>query len=187
MEINNIKSLENLEGEIWKDIEGYEGLYCISNLGRVKSLSRILKGRNCNRITKEKIRNIFLYSGYLGLILCTDNKQKKTSIHRLIAKAFVENPNKKCIVNHIDGNKLNNSIENLEWVTMRENSCHSQLKKDSTSNLIGVSFHSKSKKWASQIFINNKTIHLGLYNTEEKAYQARKKYELENNISNKYL
>ncbi len=184
--IHNNKSLEDLEGEIWKDIKGYEGLYCISNLGRVKSLSKILKGRNSNRIIKEKIRTVFLNSGYLGLLLCIDKKQKRFLLHRLIAEAFVINPNKKSIVNHIDGNKTNNCIDNLEWVTIRENSCHSQLKKDLTSNHIGVHLHSKCKRWASSIFHNNKTIYLGLYKTEEEAYQSRKQFELENNIDNKY-
>lgn len=186
MELIHNNSLKDLEGEIWKDIEGYEGLYHISNFGRVKSLSKIIKGRNSNRVIKEKIRTIFLSYGYLGLLLCNDNKQKKFLIHRLIAKAFIENPDKKHIVNHIDGNKLNNSIENLEWVNIRENCCHSYLGKKTTSNYVGVHYRKKNNRWHSSIFYNNKTLYLGSYKTEEEAYQSRKKFELQNGIENKY-
>ena len=90
--------------EIWKDIEGYEGLYQVSNLGRVRSLPR--------RTTKGKILKTFIdYAGYEIVTLCNTNKKNprcKFRAHRLVAQAFITNPNEFPQVNHIDGNKLNN-------------------------------------------------------------------------------
>lgn len=102
--------------EIWKDIAGYEGLYKVSNLGRVKSLNYLRKG-----IEKERIPNKN-NSGYLIVGLHKDGKIKTFLIHRLVAEAFIENVNDLPQVNHIDENKLNNSVENLEWCSAKYNS-----------------------------------------------------------------
>lgn len=100
--------------EMWKPIEGYEGLYEVSNLGRVKSLKRLH--------TKERILSYFLNrQGYQRVNLWKENQSKKYSVHRLVAKAFVDNPENKNVVNHIDENKQNNCSCNLEWVTGLEN------------------------------------------------------------------
>lgn len=97
--------------EIWKDIEGYEGKYKISNYGKVKSLKN-------NIILKETISN----SKYLYVTLYNLNgKQKKHTIHRLVAQAFIPNSNEYLVVNHIDGNKTNNKMDNLEWCTYSHN------------------------------------------------------------------
>lgn len=106
-----------MQAEIWKDIPNYEGLYMVSNLGRVKSLPKnnhkeiILK----NKITKD---------GYYETALSKNNKQKWIRTHRLVAQAFIPNPDNKPQVNHIDGNKLNNNVDNLEWCTNQENINH---------------------------------------------------------------
>lgn len=109
--------------EIWKDIEGYKGLYQISNTGNVKSLERKIHGKKCHRKLKETIlKPIKTNRGYLRVKLCKENKVSKVRVHRLVAEAFIKKPELE--VNHIDGNKENNSVENLEWVTPRENKKH---------------------------------------------------------------
>lgn len=102
--------------EIWKDIEGYEGLYEISNLGRVKSLPR--------NTTKGGIKTVYKSgkSSYYKVLLCKNGKQKQPTIHRLLASAFIPNPDNKPQVDHINGDKTDNRIENLRWVTKSENS-----------------------------------------------------------------
>lgn len=98
--------------EIWKDIPEYEGIYKISNLGRVKSK---------NKIRKPYLRKT---TGYCYVTLSKNNKVKCYSIHRLVANSFIDNIEKKPYVNHIDGNKQNNNVKNLEWVTQKENVIH---------------------------------------------------------------
>lgn len=96
--------------EIWRDIPKYEGLYQVSNYGRVKSL-------NYKRTHKEKIINPAIHpSGHLHVLLYKDGSSKTFQIHRLVAEAFIPNPNKSKIVHHIDHNPQNNRIENLEWL-----------------------------------------------------------------------
>ena len=110
--------------EVWKDIKGYEGLYQISNLGRVKSLAH-LHGKSKKLIRKEKIMQCVIgIKGYLYCGLSKNGLTKRYRVHRLVAEAFIANPNELPQVNHIDGDKLNNSINNLEWVTKGENNRH---------------------------------------------------------------
>lgn len=106
--------IENLEGEEWRDIEGYEGLYQVSNKGNVKSL-------NYRRSGKEKKLRPEKLNGYLLVCLSKDKKHKGFLVHRLVAKYFLENPDNLPVVNHKDENKENNSSENLEWCTQRYN------------------------------------------------------------------
>ena len=101
--------------EIWKDVIGYEGLYQVSNHGRIKSLKF-----NKERILKPGLNN----TGYFIVNLFINNKSKIYKIHRLIAIHFVPNPVNKPQVNHKDGNKLNNHVDNLEWCTRSENMKH---------------------------------------------------------------
>ena len=111
--------------EIWKDVVGYEGLYKVSNSGNVKNLERKIPYRYGLRTIPERIlKGNENERGYLYVVLYKNTKPQKHKIHRLVAQAFIENPeNKKCI-NHIDGNKQNNSVDNLEWVTHSENMKH---------------------------------------------------------------
>lgn len=100
--------------EIWKDIPDYEGLYQVSNLGRVKGLIR-------GKILKQSI----LTNGYLNVWLSKDGRVKIKRVHRLVAMAFIPNPDNKPQVNHIDKDVTNNCVNNLEWVTASENQMHS--------------------------------------------------------------
>ena len=103
-------SLENLEGEEWKDIEGYEGLYQVSSLGRVKSL------KDNNDKSREKIlKQGKMKNGYLKVNLWKNEKVKQYYVHRLVANAFIENPSSLPWVNHKDENPSNNRVNNLEW------------------------------------------------------------------------
>ena len=103
--------------EIWKDIKGYEGRYMISNLGNVKSLKYF-------HHNKEALLVGGIKHGYRQVILVKDYKNKYKNVHRLVAEAFIPNPLKKPQINHIDGNKLNNNVDNLEWCTQKEDQIH---------------------------------------------------------------
>ncbi len=111
--------------EIWKDVEGYEGLYQVSNLGNVKSLKRKKwNGFNFIETTEKILKTSKSYKGYLRTRLYKDGKSKCFPTHRIVAQAFIPNPNNKPQVNHIDGDKTNNKAENLEWCTNAENQQH---------------------------------------------------------------
>lgn len=129
----------NKQVEIWKDITGYEGIYQISNYGRVKSLDRYIQYVNGNNIfTKGKILNGFTKpTGYKSVDLYYNNHRKKFHIHRLVAGAFIENPNNLPEVNHKDEDKSNNCVENLEWCTCAYNinyGTHNQKVANSNKN-----------------------------------------------------
>lgn len=116
--------------EIWKDIKGYEGLYQISNLGKVRSLSRkvqynVFDKTTSYRYTKKMILKPRLDNlGYVAVMLSKENTVKQYRIHRLVANAFLERIKGKDMINHINGIKNDNRVENLEWCTSKENSIH---------------------------------------------------------------
>lgn len=117
--------------EIWKDIKGYEGKYQVSNLGRIKSLPRLGETNYGNRF-KEKILKFDIITkgsiSYQRVSLSKNGQIKRISVHRLVAEAFIPNPENKPYVNHIDNCGLHNNVENLEWCTHSENMkwCHIQ-------------------------------------------------------------
>jgi hypothetical protein len=116
----------NMPGEIWKEVAGYEGLYEVSDLGRVRSTKRVLidKIGRARRYRSKILSGGVSDKGYWAIMLCKDAEQKMTLVARLVATAFIPNPDGKAEVNHKDGNKNDNSVSNLEWMTHQENSLH---------------------------------------------------------------
>ena len=115
---------ENKKKEEWRDIKGYEGLYQVSNIGRVKSLERIfIDKRGHRQHIKERVLKPSITRGYLQVILYNSSK-KNFFVHRLVCEAFHENPENKLQVNHINEDKADNRACNLEWVTAKENLTH---------------------------------------------------------------
>jgi len=117
-----------IQQEIWKDCIGYEDYYQVSNLGNVRSKDRIVN--NSRGGSTRFIKGIVLiqvpYMGYNTVCFCVAGKikQKIVKVHRLVAQSFISNTENKPCVNHKDGNKLNNRLDNLEWATYSENTIH---------------------------------------------------------------
>jgi hypothetical protein len=135
-------SLENFENEEWKDINGYDGMYSVSNYGRVKSFI-------FNKGTNERILRLSInHQGYLKVDFCKDRITKTYRINRLVALEYIHNPLTKKTVNHIDANKLNNMVDNLEWNTLKENINHAWSnglceKTRVNGRINGIKFNSK--------------------------------------------
>lgn len=114
--------------EIWKDVVGYEGYYEVSSYGRVRSVSRFVNTGILHSETKYHVGKILKLNlkktGYLTADLSKNNRVKTLSVHRLVANAFIPHIEGKNVVNHKNLNKTDNRIENLEWVTYKENSVH---------------------------------------------------------------
>ena len=139
--------------EIWKDIPEYEGLYQVSNLGRVKSLPKY------NQYI-EKIMKFTTRSGYHNLILRKNGERKSKQVHRLVAEAFIPKTEGKDIVNHKDFNRKNNNVNNLEWVTQKENinwsSCNMRHIKINTKTNTGYHHITKRKNGIYRVVIKGK-------------------------------
>jgi hypothetical protein len=148
--------------EIWKDIKDYKGHYQVSNLGRVKSIKFKIV-----RILKPVIT-----SGYPRVLLHKDKKQTSRYIHQLVAEVFLNHtPNgHTLVVNHINFDKLDNRVENLEIVTQRENVNRKHLK--SSSQYTGVYWSKTNKRWIATLSTKGKHKYLGSYNCEFKAHLA---------------
>lgn len=110
--------VQSLEGEAWRPLKGYEGLYEVSNFGRVKSLSK--PGNYSEKLLKQRDNGF----GYYICQLMKDGKRRTMAAHRAVAFAFIPNPDKKQQVNHKDGNRRNNVVDNLEWCSNSENQLH---------------------------------------------------------------
>ena len=161
--------------EEFRDVPGFEGLYQVSNLGNVKSLPKewvtsicTFKSHN-GKILKANKNNI----GYYQVGISNGIIKKTVRVHQLVAMAFLNHKpdgNKKIVVDHINNNKLDNRLENLQVISQREN--NSKDRKKGSSKYTGVCWSKNDKKWKSGIIINGKKIHLGYFIDEYKAHLA---------------
>jgi hypothetical protein len=181
-EINNMESIrqskrKSLKGvkviaelckvyEIWQKIKGHEN-YSISSFGIVR-----------NDKTDKIVNQISNSGGYKFVFLKGDEKNYTKSVHRLLALTFINNPSNKPVVDHIDGVRDNNHINNLRWVTRNENCRNCKHYVTNTSGIKGVTWHKKSNRWRAQISVNDKNIVLGNFKDIQDASKARKEAEI---------
>lgn len=128
--------------EQWKEIEGYEGLYMISDHGRVRSLSK-------TGSKDEQILRPFTQDGYLRYTLRKDGKKRNFLAHQLVAKAFIPNPYKRIYIDHKDTDKTNNQVSNLHWVTKKQNSNNPQTRRHNSMAKLG-----KKSLWSKGVTVN---------------------------------
>ena len=154
--------------EIWKTISEYAD-YEVSNFGRVRNATtgRILKGSLSS-------------SGYLTVSLSKNRKSKTHSIHQLVAREWVSNLEEKRCIDHIDGNTVNNHLDNLRWATHAENSRNLKKHSDGSSIYKCVSWDKKATKWRAQIIISKKVVNLGRFINERTAAESYNKAALGN-------
>ena len=144
----------NTNKEVWKDVQEFKGILQVSNKGRVRTLDRICKAKNNGtQISKGMLRKPTKdKQGYLKVVMTVDGVIYARRVHRLVAKEFIKNPLNKPEVNHIDGVKDNNNVDNLEWVTAKENVRHAYA-----NNLIDSRKRNvlKGRKSPKRIFTDN--------------------------------
>jgi len=164
MSIRENRSLENLPGEVWKPFPNYEKWYQVSNLGRVKRMSRLCVQKRKNENGKPLselsytldeiiLAQSFTTAGYLMIRFSYETKEDgpisrfNVAMHRAVAMAFIPNPNNYPQVNHIDGDKTNNTVSNLEWCDNSRNQIHRNyiLEKKSKSKYLGYLMRNKNK------------------------------------------
>lgn len=150
--------------EVWKDIKGYEGLYEVSNLGYVRRKSN-----------KKDLKPWHNYKGYMKVALCKNGEKYEKFIHRLVAETFINNPDNLPQVNHINGNKDHNYVENLEWCTCKENIKHSY-----EHNLIDAEKRANSRKDNRNVIYKEEIMSLSKFSRlsgigRHKAYNLLKK------------
>ena len=148
--------------ETYKVIKGFEG-YSVSDFGNVKNnkSGRILRGGSCKA------------HKHFNVVLRENNKSHNKNVHSLVANAFIENPQNKSCIDHIDNNPQNNNISNLRWATDSQNNQNKSMMTNNTSGVKGVCWSKASNKWMSRINIDGIAIHLGVFTDIEDAKQAR--------------
>lgn len=156
--------------EVWKPVKGYEGIYEVSNIGRVKSCERIVTRSNGRKINfPEKIMKPSInHKGYEVIDLRKNGKRECGFVHRLVGKAFIENPNNKKQINHKNGVKRDNNVDNLEWVTNKENVIHA-YKNNLNNNRNAIE---SRKRKVDQFTLENELIKT--YNSIEEATKVTK-------------
>lgn len=173
--------------EIWKQIKGYEELYEVSNLGNVRSKDKtiIQDAKNNSKSTHlykgKTLKPMLQNNGYYTVTLCYNQKYKIVGVHRLVAQAFIPNPDNKPQVNHIDGNKMNNCVDNLEYCTAKENMQHAfknnlinlntEKRKEAVKLAISKAIKSNCKK---VVRINTNTNERKIYKKIDTAFRENK-------------
>lgn len=176
-----------MEEEVWKDIVGYEGSYEVSNLGRVKSIRRVVKRLKGNLKIRECLLKTASRDGYPFCRLSKSGTKKNAAVHCLVAFAFLEYPItsvERIVTDHINGIKTDNRSVNLRFVTHRFNVSEG-FRKDIdrvTSKYMGVHFDKRNKIWRAGIRINRKAINLGSFENEIDAHNAYQNERLKLNI-----
>jgi hypothetical protein len=169
--------------EVWKDVPNYEGIYQVSNLGRVKSLYRVIERKNNKKYTvKGKMLSPGLNTqGYEIVVLKDCGHSSTKRVHQLVAMAFLNHTpcGYDIVVDHIDNNPRNNCTENLQLISQRENASKDRRSK---SGVVGVYWYDKLNKWVARITIKNKQKHLGYFKCIK---DAEKAYKVELNRLNK--
>lgn len=165
------------ENEIAKHIEGYEGLYLITNFGRLWSV----KSKKFMKL------NVLQRREYLYVNLSKQSQKKHYYIHRLVAIHFVENsnPTEYNIIDHKNGNKIDNKSENLRWCNVQLNMRNTKKQNNTSSKYKGV--YLSFSKWQSEITINRVKINLGRHKTEEEAAIAYNQYIIDNNLQEFFI
>ena len=157
----------------WKTIPGFEG-YEVSNKGYVRSIDRVITdSRSIDRNLKSRILKFYDGNGYNKVILSVDNRKYYKYVHQLVAEVFLNYKKRKgYTIDHINGDKKDNNMYNLQILTLRENiiKYRRDNDKNKTSKYVGVSFVKKAKKYKSRIYFNKTEFNLGLYINEVEAY-----------------
>lgn len=154
--------------EIWKDVKWYEGMYQISNYGKVKGLERYVHHwtGSQKKLKEKQIKECIGKNGYIGVWLCNNGIKKRYNVHVLMAMSFLNHiPNKyKIVVDHINNIKTDNTLSNLQLITHRQNSS-----KDSTNKSGYLGVFQNSNNWIARIRINNILVNLGTFKTKKEA------------------
>lgn len=163
--------------EQWKYVDGYNNKYAVSNYGRVKSFQGI---------TERILKTNQTQDGYEIVVMCINNKPKSYRVNRLVAKYFLENPNNYPQVDHIDENRLNNHVDNLQWMSARDNTTKSQGKPVNQLSLDGklIATHISISQAAKHINANKANIHKVLIKKAKSAYNYKWEYVTKNQCSN---
>lgn len=163
--------------EQWKYVEEYDNKYAVSNYGRVKSFQGIKE-----RILKQNQT----HDGYAIIVMCIKNKPKSFRVSRLVAKYFIENPNNYPQVDHIDENRLNNHVDNLQWLSARDNTTRSQGKEVNQISLDGklIATHTSIAQAAKSINADKGNIHKVLMKKYRTAYNYKWEYATKNECTN---
>lgn len=164
-------SLENIEGEEWRPVVGYEGYYEISSFGRVKSLSRTRGGGiySSEKILKQSLTR----KGYCSVGFSKHSNGKTCSVHSLVALMFIGERPPNLVIDHIDNNPLNNQATNLRYLSNRENISKGHL--INSSKLTGAIYDKKNKMWVARIGYNRVYYFLGCFKSEIDAHEAYNK------------